>query len=99
MRCCWFCACATAITAAVTAAAAAATLVYNSHDRALTTRVSVSIVEQLAIQQQIELLQQQQQQIQATHQQYVNMGLLPPGQLGAGGQINPLQQPMPNMSP
>ena len=56
-------------------------------------------MEQLAIQQQIELLQQQQQQIQATHQQYVNMGMLPPGQLGAGGQFNPMQQPMPNMSP
>ncbi|KAI1255970.1 hypothetical protein MGN70_002129 [Eutypa lata] len=56
-------------------------------------------MEQLAIQQQIELLQQQQQQIQATHQQYVNMGMLPPGQLGAGGQFNPLQPTMPNMSP
>ena len=42
-------------------------------------------MEQLAIQQQIELLQQQQQQIQATHQQYVNMGMMPPGQaMGAG---------------
>lgn len=37
-------------------------------------------MEQLAIQQQIELLQQQQQQIAATHQQYVNMGLLQPQQ-------------------
>ncbi|KAI5461380.1 hypothetical protein BGZ63DRAFT_356963 [Mariannaea sp. PMI_226] len=55
-------------------------------------------MEQLAIQQQIELLQQQQQQIQATHQQYVNMGMLPPGQnLGAGSSFNPLQ-PMGNMS-
>ncbi|RSL69499.1 hypothetical protein CEP54_002316 [Fusarium duplospermum] len=55
-------------------------------------------MEQLAIQQQIELLQQQQQQIQATHQQYVNMGMMPPGQpLGPGGAFNPLQ-PMPNMS-
>ncbi|RKK22446.1 Virulence protein SSD1 [Fusarium oxysporum f. sp. cepae] len=55
-------------------------------------------MEQLAIQQQIELLQQQQQQIQATHQQYVNMGMVPPGQpLGPGGAFNPLQ-PMPNMS-
>ncbi|PGH21500.1 hypothetical protein AJ80_03168 [Polytolypa hystricis UAMH7299] len=34
------------------------------------------MMEQLALQQQIELLQQQQQQIAATHQQYVNMGLL-----------------------
>ncbi|KAH6892310.1 hypothetical protein B0T10DRAFT_438098 [Thelonectria olida] len=55
-------------------------------------------MEQLAIQQQIELLQQQQQQIQATHQQYVNMGMLPPGQnIGAGNSFNPLQ-PMGNMS-
>ncbi|KAJ5082280.1 Virulence protein SSD1 [Penicillium argentinense] len=47
------------------------------------------MMEQLAIQQQIELLQQQQQQIAATHQQYVNMGLLQPQQLG---QVNPFQQ-------
>lgn len=36
-----------------------------------------SPVEQLALQQQIEFLQQQQQQIAATHQQYVNMGMIP----------------------
>ncbi|KAG9255393.1 putative cell wall biogenesis protein phosphatase Ssd1 [Emericellopsis atlantica] len=48
-------------------------------------------MEQLAIQQQIELLQQQQQQIQATQQQYVNMGMMPPGQPMHGGQFNPLQ--------
>ena len=48
-------------------------------------------MEQLAIQQQIELLQQQQQQIQATQQQYVNMGMMPPGQPMHGGQYNPLQ--------
>lgn len=49
-------------------------------------------MEQLAIQQQIELLQQQQQQIQATQQQYVNMGIMPPGQpMAPGGQFNPLQ--------
>ena len=35
------------------------------------------LVEQLALQQQIEHLQQQQQQIAATHQQYVNMGMIP----------------------
>ncbi|EXJ58640.1 hypothetical protein A1O7_06067 [Cladophialophora yegresii CBS 114405] len=34
------------------------------------------MMEQLALQQQIELLQQQQQQIAATHQQYVNMGII-----------------------
>lgn len=55
-------------------------------------------MEQLAIQQQIELLQQQQQQIQATHQQYVNMGMMPPGQpIAHNGAFNPLQ-PMGNMS-
>jgi protein SSD1 len=48
-------------------------------------------VEQLAIQQQIELLQQQQQQIQATHQQYVNMGMIAPGQPIGPGAFNPLQ--------
>ncbi|OAA58957.1 Ribonuclease II/R [Niveomyces insectorum RCEF 264] len=57
-------------------------------------------VDPVAIQQQIELLQQQQQQIQATHQQYVNMGMIPPTQtLGAGGAFNPLQPNMANMSP
>ncbi|KAI6093133.1 RNB-domain-containing protein [Hypoxylon rubiginosum] len=56
-------------------------------------------MEQLAIQQQIELLQQQQQQIQATHQQYMNMGMMAPGQLGPGGSFNPLQPTMANMSP
>ena len=55
-------------------------------------------MEQLAIQQQIELLQQQQQQIQATHQQYVNMGMIPPTQhLAPGGY--PIQGQMPNLSP
>lgn len=34
-------------------------------------------VEQLALAQQIEMLQQQQQQIAATHQQYVQMGMIP----------------------
>jgi len=54
-------------------------------------------MEQIAIQQQIELLQQQQQQIQA-QQQYVNMGMMPPNQaMGAG--FNPLQPTMANMSP
>ncbi|KAK1688032.1 hypothetical protein BDP55DRAFT_658423 [Colletotrichum godetiae] len=54
-------------------------------------------MEQLAIQQQIELLQQQQQQIQATQQQYMNMGMMPPTQqLGPGGAFNPLQ---PGMAP
>lgn len=55
-------------------------------------------VEQLAIQQQIELLQQQQQQIQATHQQYVNMGMIPPTQHLAPGQYGMPPQ-MQNMPP
>ena len=37
-------------------------------------------MEQLALQQQIEQLQQQQQHIAGIHQQYVNMGVLPPQQ-------------------
>ncbi|KAL5889769.1 Translational repressor [Pyricularia oryzae] len=49
-------------------------------------------MEQLAIQQQIELLQQQQQQLQA-QQQYVNLGMLP-GQGMPGGAFNPLQPAM-----
>ncbi|KAK4669787.1 Translational repressor [Podospora pseudopauciseta] len=53
-------------------------------------------MEQLAIAQQIELLQQQQQQLQATYQ---HMGMLQNAQaLGQGG-FNPLQQAMPNLSP
>ncbi|KXJ92701.1 hypothetical protein Micbo1qcDRAFT_145766 [Microdochium bolleyi] len=56
-------------------------------------------MEQLAIQQQIELLQQQQQQLQATHQQYMNMGMIAPGQIPAGGQFNPLQPNMANIAP
>ncbi|KAK0626844.1 hypothetical protein B0T14DRAFT_493099 [Immersiella caudata] len=55
-------------------------------------------MEQMAIQQQIELLQQQQQQIQATHQQYVNMGMIPPNQAMGPG-FTPLQPTMTNMSP
>lgn len=55
-----------------------------------------TLVEQLAIQQQIELLQQQQQQLQATHQQYINMGMVAPGQIAPGG-FNPMQQAIPNM--
>jgi len=53
-------------------------------------------VEQLAIAQQIEVLQQQQQQIAATHQQYVNMGMIQPQQ-----QLGNFQMPgqIPNVSP
>lgn len=50
------------------------------------------MMEQLAIAQQIEVLQQQQQQIAATHQQYVNMGMIQPQQ-----QLGNFQ--MPNVSP
>ncbi|PSK37487.1 Virulence protein SSD1 [Elsinoe australis] len=38
------------------------------------------MMEQLALAQQIEMLQQQQQQIAATHQQYVNLGMIQPQQ-------------------
>ncbi len=41
------------------------------------TDVASRAVEQLALQQQIEHLQQQQQQIAGMHQQYVNMGMIP----------------------
>lgn len=53
-------------------------------------------MEQLAIAQQIEVLQQQQQQIAATHQQYVNMGMIQPQQ-----QLGNFQMPgqMPGVSP
>ena len=49
-------------------------------------------MEQLALQQQIEQLQQQQQQIAGMHQQYVNMGMIPQPQLPA---VNFPQQQMP----
>ncbi|PVI08565.1 RNB-domain-containing protein [Periconia macrospinosa] len=55
------------------------------------------MMEQLAIAQQIEVLQQQQQQIAATHQQYVNMGMIQPQQhLPANFQM---QGQMSNVSP
>ncbi|KAI9777214.1 MAG: hypothetical protein M1835_005301 [Candelina submexicana] len=58
------------------------------------------MMEQLAIQQQIELLQQQQQQIAATHQQYVNMGMIQPQQhLPAASAFSPVQGQVTNMSP
>ena len=57
------------------------------------------IVEQLAIQQQIEVLQQQQQQIAATHQQYVNMGMIPPQQSIPGANYGQLHNQMPTISP
>jgi len=52
-------------------------------------------VEQLAIAQQIEVLQQQQQQIAATHQQYVNMGMIQPQQHLGNFQM---QGQMPNVA-
>jgi protein SSD1 len=52
-------------------------------------------VEQLALAQQIELLQAQQNQLAATHQQYVNMGMLPQGQI----QNFPMQAGQMNVSP
>ena len=55
-------------------------------------------MEQLAIAQQIEVLQQQQQQIAATHQQYVNMGMIQPQQHLPGANFQ-LQGQMANVSP
>jgi protein SSD1 len=55
------------------------------------------VVEQLAIAQQIEVLQHQQQQIAATHQQYVNMGMIQPQQHLPGNFQMPGQ--IPNVSP
>lgn len=55
------------------------------------------IVEQLAIAQQIEALQAQQQQIAATHQQYVNMGMIQPQQHLPGN--FQMQGQMSNVSP
>lgn len=48
------------------------------------------MMEQLALQQQIEMLQQQQQQIAATHQQYVSMGMIPPNMANMPG-YSPVQ--------
>ena len=48
------------------------------------------MMEQLALQQQIEMLQQQQQQIAATHAQYVNMGMIPQGMANMQG-YSPVQ--------
>jgi protein SSD1 len=53
-------------------------------------------VEQLHIAQQIEVLQHQQQQIAATHQQYVNMGMIPQQQQLGNFQM---QGQMPNATP
>lgn len=54
------------------------------------------MMEQLAIAQQIEVLQQQQQQIAATHQQYVNMGMIQPQQHLGNFQM---QGQIPNVAP
>ncbi|CAN6640195.1 protein Ssd1p [Trichomonascus vanleenenianus] len=47
------------------------------------------MVEQLALQQQIEMLQAQQQQILAQHHQFAQAGLLPPPTAGPGGSLMP----------
>ncbi|KAJ8607308.1 hypothetical protein MRB53_040406 [Persea americana] len=57
------------------------------------------MMEQLAIQQQIELLQQQQQQIAATQQQYVNMGMMQPQQQLQQGFSLPQNQMHGNVTP
>ncbi|KAF2761810.1 RNB-domain-containing protein [Pseudovirgaria hyperparasitica] len=56
------------------------------------------MMEQLALAQQIEALQVQQQQIAATHQQYLNMGMIPNQQHMQGGQYQ-MQGQMANVSP
>ena len=55
-------------------------------------------MEQLALAQQIEVLQQQQQQIAAQHQQYVNMGMIQPQQHLPGANFQ-MQGQMANVSP
>ncbi|KAK5167973.1 Translational repressor [Saxophila tyrrhenica] len=55
------------------------------------------MMEQLALAQQIEMLQQQQQQIAATHQQYVNMGMIPQQQQ-LPNQYQQLQGQMQNLN-
>ncbi|KAL9087645.1 MAG: hypothetical protein Q9165_006569 [Trypethelium subeluteriae] len=57
------------------------------------------MMEQLAIAQQIEVLQQQQQQIAATHQQYVNMGMIQPQQHLPAQGFSPVQGQVSHMSP
>ena len=61
------------------------------------TPADSSPVEQLALAQQIEMLQQQQQQIAATHQQYVNMGMIPQQQQ-LPNQYQQLQGQMQNLN-
>lgn len=56
------------------------------------TDVASRAVEQLALQQQIEHLQQQQQQIAGMHQQYVNMGMIPQQQQLPSVNFPPQQQ-------
>lgn len=51
------------------------------------------------MQHQIELLQAQQQQMLSAHNQYVNMGLISPGQNHLAPVAFNLQQPMPHLSP
>ncbi|KAI9711931.1 MAG: hypothetical protein M1828_001773 [Chrysothrix sp. TS-e1954] len=57
------------------------------------------MMEQLAIQQQIEALQQQQHQIQMTHQTYVNMGMIQPQPQIQANNFGPTGPQMPGMSP
>ncbi|KAI9849068.1 MAG: hypothetical protein M1838_000298 [Thelocarpon superellum] len=56
--------------------------------------------QQLAIQQQLESITQQQQQLSFTYQQYANMGMLPPQQhLSPASAFNPVQGQMQNIPP
>ena len=58
----------------------------------------VFAVEQLALQQQIEHLQQQQQQISSMHQQYVSMGMIPQQQQLPIVNYPPQQGPQPQVT-
>ncbi|GAB7350840.1 hypothetical protein MBLNU459_g1372t1 [Dothideomycetes sp. NU459] len=57
------------------------------------------MMEQLALAQQIEFLQHQQQQIAVTHQQYVNMGMIQPQQQLPNQGYPSMNPQLPHMSP
>ncbi|KAF2722565.1 RNB-domain-containing protein [Polychaeton citri CBS 116435] len=70
---------------------------FNIAHRRSPSEMTPLMMEQLALAQQIEMLQQQQQQIAATHQQYVNMGVIPQQQQ-LPNQFQQLQGQMQNLN-
>ncbi|KAK5717896.1 Translational repressor [Elasticomyces elasticus] len=70
---------------------------FNIAHRRSPSEMTPLMMEQLALAQQIEMLQAQQQQIAATHQQYVNMGMIPQQQQ-LPNQFQQLQGQMQNMN-